>query len=268
MKKTHLIKKASLFIFACTLVLVSCKKDKTEEQDTTIIYPTKIEVVSNYNNNSTKVNLYEFEYTDKKQLKTIKYYNADSIYNAFSYNASGQLTKLGTTKNPNAIRIEYNTTGDVNKVTESFKGPNGLYENYRTFEHNNGQISKTNYYYGSNVLLRSVIYNTNAEGNIATAQYVQQGTSNNTATITYETKNNPLYGLKKNPALGFLPEGLWTNIEIVLFSKNLIKEFAYTGDVTRVYAYTFDSKNRISKITVANKTTNVVNQTYSLSYLD
>ena len=267
MKKTHLIKNAILSLFTCTLLLVSCKKDKTTEQDASISYPTKIELVSTYNNNSTKVILYEFEYSDKKELKTIKYYNADSIYNAFSYNTSGKLTKMGTTKNPNALRIEYAPTGDISKVTESFRGPNGLYENHRTFEYTNKQIAKTNYYYGTDPLLRSEIYNTNADGNIASAQYVQ-GTSNNTATFTYENKANPLYGIDKNPALAFMPQGLWTNIEIVLFSKNLIKEFAYTGDGTRVYAYTFDSKNRISKITVANKTTNVVNQTYSLSYLD
>ncbi len=267
MKKVNLHNKIALLIIASVSILASCKKDKTDEQETQVSYPAKIEVVSNYNNSNTKVNLYEFEYTDKKELKTIKYYNADSIYNAFSYNAAGKLSKMGTTKNANALRIEYTTTGDISKVTESFRGPGGLIENYRTFEYTNKQISKTNYYYGSAVLLRSVVYNTNAEGNIASAQYIQ-GTSNNTATFIYENKANPLYGIDKNPALAFLPEGLWTNIEIVLFSKNLIKEFAYTGDGTRVYSYTFDGKDRISKITVANKTTNVVNQTYTISYLD
>ena len=254
-------------MFACTLALLSCKKDKPEQTVAANSYPIKIESVSNYGNSTTKVNLYEFEYTDKKELKTIKYYNADSIYNAISYNSSGKLTKMGTTKNPNAIRVEYSTTGDITKVTESFRGPGGLYENFRTFEYNKGQIAKTNYYYGTDPLLRSVVYNTNAEGNIISAQYLQ-GTSNNTANFTYENKANPLYGIDKNPALAFLPQGLWTNIEIILFSKNLIKEFEYTGDGTRVYGYTFDSKNRISKITVTNKTTNVVNQTYNLSYLD
>ena len=267
MKKVNFHKRIALFIIANIFIFASCKKDKTDEKELAVSYPTKIELVSNYNNATAKVNLYEFEYTDKRELKTIKYYNADSIYNDFSYNNAGKLTKMGTTKNPNAIRIEYSTTGDISKVTESFRGPSGLTENFRTFEFNNKQISKTNYYYGNTTLLRSVVYNTNAEGNIASAQYVQVN-SNKTATFTYENRANPLYGIDKNPALAFLPEGLWTNIEIVLFSKNLIKEFAYTGDGTRVYAYTFDSKNRISKITVANKTTNDVFETYSLSYLD
>lgn len=268
MKSINLYRTLSALVISGSIFLVSCKKDDSKTvPEVSGNYPTKIELVSTYNGVSSKVILYEFDYNDKKELKTIKYYNADSIYNALTYNANGRLTKMGTAKNANAIRIEYNSTGDVSKVTESFRGAVGLTENYRTFEYTNSQITKTNFYYGSNTLLRSQVYSTNADGNINTAQYVQ-GTSSNTATVTYDTKANPLYNLQKNPALAFLPEGLWTNIEFILFSKKLVKEFAYTGDGTKVYSYDLDNQGRIIKISIAGKTNNVVYQTYTLSYLN
>lgn len=258
---------------ACAVLLASCKKDEPAVEPpvagTDTVYPAKI--VSTYTGSSTTstVNLFEFEYSDKKELTKIKYYNSDSIYTAITYDASGRLTKLGTAKNANAIKVEYTSAGEVSKVTEIFRGagPGGLTENFRTFEYTNGQIAKTNFYYGSTVLLRSQVYTTDAMGNITSADYVQ-GTAKNTATFTYTDKLNPFYSLKKIPTLSFLPEGLWTNIEVILFSKYLIKEFAYTGDGTRVYSYEFDAKGRISKISVGNKTSGTVNQTYALTYLD
>ncbi|MES2829371.1 MAG: hypothetical protein V4687_14520 [Bacteroidota bacterium] len=258
---------------ACALLLTSCKKDETVDeqpvQNTEAAYPTKI--VSTYINATTTstVNLFEFEYSAKKEVTKIKYYNSDSIYTAITYDASGRLSKLGTAKNANAIKVDYTSAGEVAKVTEIFRGagPGGLTENFRTFEYSNGQISKTNFYYGSTVLLRSQIYTTDATGNITSAEYVQ-GTSKNIATFSYTDKLNPLYSLKKNPSFAFLPEGLWTNIEIILFSKYLIKEFAYTGDGTRLYSYDFDTKGRIAKISVANKTSGTVYQTFAISYLD
>lgn len=268
MKKFKIL---TLLLLAASLsAITSCQKDgDSSDEETASNYPVKIVYKSNYNSVSSTVNLYEFVYNDKKELKTVKYYNADSIYSITSYDGTGRLTKLGTTKNPNAIKIEYNLTGDVSKVTESFKGPNGLIENYRTFEYSNTQITKTNYYHGSNTVYRSVTYGTNAAGNLNTAQYaVGTSQSGNVATVSYDSKLNPLYNIKLNPAMAFLPEGLWTNIEFILFSKNLIKEFAYTGDGTRAYSYEFDSKNRVSKILVGSPNSTAINQTYEISYLD
>ncbi len=254
-----------------TALLSSCKKvdDKIENPvvSTDASYPNKIVATYTYNGVTSTVNLFEFSYNDKKAVTNIKYYNADSNYTVISYDASGRMNKLGTVKNANAIKVDYNANGEVAKVTELFRGPVGLTENYRTFEYSNGQISKTNFYYGSSVLLRSQIYTYDAGGNIISTDYVQ-GTSKSVATFTYLDKANPFYSLKKNPALSFLPEGLWINIEVVLFSKNLIKEFAYTGDGSKVYSYDFDAKGRVSKINVASKTNGVISQTYSISYLD
>ena len=266
--------KNPVYASLCALLLfTACKKevDETEETPaaTEAVYPSKIVSNYTYNGTTSTVNLFEFEYSGKKEITKIKYYNADSIYTLVTYDSNGRLTKLGTAKNANAIKVEYTAAGEVSKVWESFRGPGptGMTENYRTFEYTNGQIAKTNFYYGSNVLLRSQVYTTDASGNITSADYVQ-GTAKNVATFTYLDKPNPLYSLKKNPALSFLPEGLWTNIEIILFSKNLIKEFAYTGDGTRVYSYDFDAKGRIAKISVATKTSGAVYQTFTLTYVD
>lgn len=62
------------------LIVSSCSKDGNKEEQGPsdhIYYPLKIERT---NTNGTAV-IYEFEYDVNNQFKTIKYYNADSVYN-------------------------------------------------------------------------------------------------------------------------------------------------------------------------------------------
>ncbi|MEO5910096.1 MAG: hypothetical protein ABIP95_04365 [Pelobium sp.] len=263
------MKKTLFYLAIASLSFLGCSKNEDNLPSSISNLPVKIVLISNYATVSSTSTLYEFEYNDKREVKTIKYNNADSVYSSISYDANGRLTKMGTAKNPNAIKVEYNADGGVSKVTESTRGVKGLEENYRTYDYSNSQLTKTNYYNSANTLLRSITYTTDPKGNLTTAIYAQgQATSGNTATLTYDDKANPLYNIKVNPALAFLPQGLWTNIEFILFSKNLINQFAYTGDGTRQYSYEFDVKNRISKIFIGVKSTTGYQQTYEITYLD
>lgn len=246
---TNSFKKA-LSIPLFILFLMGCSKkensdiEKNEEQSYLPLEITRT-------NANGMVKLYEFEYDAENRFKTIKYYNADSIYNHISYNNKGLLTKLGTDKQPEALVLEYNQTDQVVRFSERMKGQPGPH--IYTYEYGtDGSMTKYNvaYAYSPTTVIS---YTLNYTGSNVSS--IQRG-SNNDYNYQYNSNSNPFYENKQLRALACINLYLlWESPLITFNSKNEIigKTHRVPQEDAKDYIYEYDSMKRPIKVTVKDR---------------
>lgn len=196
--------------------------------------------------------IYTFDYDANNRLSSfrIKDYR-DSLYNKIVYNDKGQIAKMGTAKEANALVFEYNSAGLVTKFTENRAPWNG-----------NAQNTVYNYEYDAQGSMTK--YTSQATNNPQTLTYIfaykdgnveklyQQGYTPD-YTFGYGLNTNIFYG---QASLNFLRCAnisitLWGGAVLIFNSKNEItgKSHRQPGEDQASYKYEYDGQKRPIKIT-------------------
>lgn len=247
----------------------ACEKSSDDPEITPVaeaVYPVKITSL-NSNPNAKLVTLYELKYGADKKLSSVSYFNGDSLYNTIVYDSKGQVTKIGTAKNPSAIVFEYDAAGKVSKTTETTYQGRVASTTVRNFEHDaQGRISKNivSYSPGSSF---TTSFTYDAKENITKAEYKSSASANTAArSYAYNDKLSP-FAAKELTPLTYAGLHIYGG-GVEFSSKNLVTEnlSLTAGDGSYLFEYEYDNKNRVTKIIQKSKDTGKQTYEYVITY--
>lgn len=262
------MKKLFLLAFVA-ITAISCKKDKDKEKEDPQVsyYPLSIKYKPAYT--GATESLYTFEYDSNNRLSSfsIKDYR-DSLYNKIVYDNKGQIIKLGTAKEANALVFEYNNAGLITKFTENRAPWNGNAQNAVYNYEYDAQGSMTKYTSQATNSPQTLTYVlTYKNGNVET---LHQQAYNPDYTYGYSTNNNMFYG---QPITNFLRGlslniTLWADPKVIFNSKNEVanRRHRQPGEDQSALTYEYDSQKRPIKVTQTDENTKAVRATWELTW--
>lgn len=265
------MKKLFLLAFVAITAISCSKKDDDPQKDEDVkvaYYPLSIKYKPAYN--PTIEYVYTFEYDANNRLSSYRIKDTkDSLYNKIVYNDKGQITKMGTAKEANALVFEYNTAGQVTKFTENRAPFNGVAQNIvYTYEYDaQGAMTKYTQKHSSSSQTTTYVF-AYKNGNVET---LQQQTYNPDYTYGYTSNINGLYG---NEVLNFLrclsyeQISVWGGAQIIFNSKNELanRRHRQPGEDQSAFTYEYDSQKRPIKVTQTDENSKAVRATWELTW--